>query len=147
MLSELNYYAFIEDTISAKRSRKNKASFFKDKLKAKDTHTPTPLSGQYLRHAHIARAVMAMDSCFTLIGAHQHDIDVHCYHYLGDMAVRMREVLTRLWDVVCVPLSLSLTIFFLVLFDDKIAITIIMIAIDSHSVTFVRLIFAGNVVL
>ena len=38
-------------------------------------HTlPTPRYGQYLTHAynHITRAVAAMDSCFALIGAHQH---------------------------------------------------------------------------
>ena len=37
-------------------------------------HVPTPRYGQYLRHAHnhITPAVAAMDSCFALIGAHQH---------------------------------------------------------------------------
>ena len=71
-----------------------------------------------------------MDSCFTLPGAHQHGIAVgsinggeyamlmslnkgetavHGYHYPGDMAVRMREVLARPWVGVCVPLALSLS--------------------------------------
>ena len=41
-------------------------------------HIPTPRYGQYLRHAHnhITPAVAAMDSCFALIGAHQHGIAV-----------------------------------------------------------------------
>ena len=36
--------------------------------------TRTPRPGQYLTHAqsHITRAVAAIDSCFALIGAHQH---------------------------------------------------------------------------
>ena len=71
-----------------------------------------------------------MDSCFTLPGAHQHGIAVgsinggeyamltslnkgetavHGYHYPGDMAVRMREVLARPWVGVCVPFALSLS--------------------------------------
>ena len=29
-------------------------------------------------HSHITRAVAAMDSCFALIGAHQHGIAVRC---------------------------------------------------------------------
>ena len=41
-------------------------------------HLPTPRYGQYLTHAHnhITRAVAAMDSCFPLVGAHQHGIAV-----------------------------------------------------------------------
>ena len=41
-------------------------------------HLPTPRYGQYLTHAHnhITRAVAAMDSCFALVGAHQHGIAV-----------------------------------------------------------------------
>ena len=42
-------------------------------------HTYTnPGPGQYLTHthSHITRAVAAMDSCFTLIGAHQRGIAV-----------------------------------------------------------------------
>ena len=41
-------------------------------------HVPTPRYGQYLTHAHnhIILAVVAMDSCFALIGAHQHGIAV-----------------------------------------------------------------------
>ena len=71
-----------------------------------------------------------MDSCFTLPGANQHGIAVgsinggeyamlmslnkgetavHGYHYPGDMAARMREVLARPWVGVCVPLELSLS--------------------------------------
>ena len=34
---------------------------------------------------------------------------VHGCHCPGDMAVRMREVLVRLWVSVCVPLALSLS--------------------------------------
>ena len=34
---------------------------------------------------------------------------IHGCHCLGDMAVRMCEVLARLWDSVCVPLALSLS--------------------------------------
>ena len=43
-----------------------------------DTYTPTHVHGQYLTHAHshITRAVTVMDSCFALIGAHQHGIAV-----------------------------------------------------------------------
>ena len=33
---------------------------------------------------------------------------VHGCHCLGDMAVRMREVLARLWASLCMPLVLSL---------------------------------------
>ena len=42
------------------------------------TYTPTHVHGQYLTHAHshITRAVTVMDSCFALIGAHQHGIAV-----------------------------------------------------------------------
>ena len=41
-------------------------------------HLPTPRCGQYLTHAHnhITRVVAAMDSCFALVGAHQHGIAV-----------------------------------------------------------------------
>ena len=41
-------------------------------------YTPTHVHGQYLTHAHshITRAVTVMDSCFALIGAHQHGIAV-----------------------------------------------------------------------
>ena len=41
-------------------------------------HVPTPRYGQYLMHAHnhITPAVAAMDSCVTLIGAHQRGITV-----------------------------------------------------------------------
>ena len=41
-------------------------------------HVPTPWYGQYLTHAHnhITPALAAMDSCFALIGAHQHGIAV-----------------------------------------------------------------------
>ena len=41
-------------------------------------HLPTPRYGQYLTHAHnhITRVVAAMDSCFALVGAHQHGIAV-----------------------------------------------------------------------
>ena len=43
-----------------------------------EAHIPTPRYAQYLTHAHkhITRAVAAMDSCFALIGAHQHGIAV-----------------------------------------------------------------------
>ena len=43
-----------------------------------ETHVPSPWYGQYRTHAHnhITRAVAAMDSCFALIGAHQHGIAV-----------------------------------------------------------------------
>ena len=42
------------------------------------THVPSPWYGQYRTHAHnhITRAVAAMDSCFALVGAHQHGIAV-----------------------------------------------------------------------
>ena len=41
-------------------------------------HVPTPRYGQYLTHAHnhIIPAVAAINSCFALIGAHQHGIAV-----------------------------------------------------------------------
>ena len=51
-----------------------------------------------------------MDSCFALIWAHQHTIDVHGFYRPGDMAVGMREVLARPWVGVCVPVSLRLSI-------------------------------------
>ena len=51
-----------------------------------------------------------MDSCFVLIWAHQHTIDVHGFYRSGDMAVGMREVLARPWVGVCVPVSLRLSI-------------------------------------
>ena len=43
-----------------------------------EAHLPTPRYGQYLRHAHnhITRAVAVMDSCFALVGAHQHGVAV-----------------------------------------------------------------------
>ena len=43
-----------------------------------EAHVPTPWYAQYLTHAHnhITRAVAAMDSCFALVGAHQHGITV-----------------------------------------------------------------------
>ena len=43
-----------------------------------EAHLPTPRYDQYLTHAHnhITRAVAAMDSCFALVGAHQHGIAV-----------------------------------------------------------------------
>ena len=43
-----------------------------------EAHVPTPRYGQYLTHAHnhITPAVAAMDSCFALVGAHQHGIAV-----------------------------------------------------------------------
>ena len=46
--------------------------------KCTEAHVPTPRYGQYLTHAHnhITQAVAAMDSCFALIGAHQHGIAV-----------------------------------------------------------------------
>ena len=46
--------------------------------KCTEAHVPTPRYGQYLTHPHnhITRAVAVMDSCFTLIGAHQHGIAV-----------------------------------------------------------------------
>ena len=95
-----------------------------------------PRPGQYLTHAHshITPAVAAMDSCFTLTGAHQHGIAVgsmngltvsqrpftvespskdetvfYVCHYLGDMTMCMCEVLARPWVGVCVPLALSLS--------------------------------------
>ena len=34
---------------------------------------------------------------------------IHGYHVVGDMAVRMCEVLARPWDGVCVPLALTLS--------------------------------------
>ena len=43
-------------------------SYKTDKLKARGTNKPT--------HGHITWAVAAMDSCFALIGAHQHGIAV-----------------------------------------------------------------------
>ena len=53
-----------------------------------------------------------MDSCFVLIWAHQHTIDVNGFYSYrpGDMAVGMREVLARPWVGVCVPVSLRLSI-------------------------------------
>ena len=41
-----------------------------------EAHAPAPRYGQYLTHAHnhITLAMTAMDSCVTLIGAHQHCI-------------------------------------------------------------------------
>ena len=90
----------------------------------------------YLTHAHsyIIPAVAAMDSCFTLIEAHQHGIAVgsmngrtvsqrpftaespnegktvfYGCHCLGDMTMCMCEVLARPWVGVCVPLALSLS--------------------------------------
>ena len=92
--------------------------------------------GQYLTHAlsHITPAMAAMDSCFTLIGAHQRGIAVgsmngrtvsqrpftaespnkgktvvYGCHCLGDMTMCMCEVLARPWVGVCVPLTLSLS--------------------------------------
>ena len=46
--------------------------------KAKSTHTPTHRLTSTVTHVHrhIAKAVVAMDSCFALIGAHQHSIAV-----------------------------------------------------------------------
>ena len=43
-----------------------------------EAHVPTPRYGQYLTHAHnhITPAVVAMDSCFALFGAHQRGITV-----------------------------------------------------------------------
>ena len=43
-----------------------------------ESHVPTPRYGQYLMHAHnhITPSVVAMDSCFALIGAYQHGIAV-----------------------------------------------------------------------
>ena len=70
------------------------------------------------------RAVAAMDSCFDLIGVHQHGIAVGSMNgekapcikdpddelmSPDDMAARMREVLARPWIGVCVPLALSLS--------------------------------------
>ena len=45
-----------------------------------EAHVPTPRYGQYLTHAYnyITRAVAAMNSCFALVGAHQHGIAVTC---------------------------------------------------------------------
>ena len=34
---------------------------------------------------------------------------IHGYHVVGDMTVRMCEVLARPWDGVCVPLALTLS--------------------------------------
>ena len=49
-----------------------------DKLNSKWRKYTNPRSGQYLTHAHshITRAVEAIDSCFTLIKAHQHGMAV-----------------------------------------------------------------------
>ena len=46
--------------------------------KAKSTHTPTHRLASTVTHVHkhIAQAVAVKDSCFALIGAHQHSIDV-----------------------------------------------------------------------
>ena len=48
-----------------------------------------------------------------LLGAHQHGIAVGSMkgkiHFLGDMAVRMRQVLARPWVAVYVALALSLS--------------------------------------
>ena len=54
-------------------------------------HVPTPWYGHYLTHAHnhITPAVAAMDSCFALIGAHQHGIT------LGSVNRRTRVSKTR----------------------------------------------------
>ena len=47
-------------------------------IDSNEAHLPTPRYGQYLTHTHnhITRAVAAMDSCFALVGAHQHGIAV-----------------------------------------------------------------------
>ena len=47
-------------------------------IDSNEAHLPTPRYGQYLTHAHnhITRAMAAMDSCFALVGAHQHGIAV-----------------------------------------------------------------------
>ena len=49
-----------------------------DKLNSKWRTYTNPRSGQYLTHAHshITRAVEDIDSCFTLIKAHQHGMAV-----------------------------------------------------------------------
>ena len=43
-----------------------------------EAHLPNPGYGQYLTHVHnhITLAVAAMDSCFALVGDHQHSIAV-----------------------------------------------------------------------
>ena len=50
-------------------------STFNYYIETRHTYT-NPRPGQYLTHAHshITLAVAAMDSCFALIGAHQHGI-------------------------------------------------------------------------
>ena len=43
-----------------------------------EAHVPTPRFGHYPTHAHnyVTRAVATMDSCFALVRAHQHGIEV-----------------------------------------------------------------------
>ena len=47
-----------------------------NKVLSPEAHVPTPWYGHYRTHAqdHITLAVAAMDSCFALVGAHQHGI-------------------------------------------------------------------------
>ena len=44
-----------------------------------------------------------------LMSPNKGETALHGCHCLGDMAVRMREVLARPWVGVCVPLALSLS--------------------------------------
>ena len=78
-------------------------------IKASDTpdSNPNSRSGQYLRYAysHIIRAVAAIrllilflpDGYAMLIRPNKAETAVHCCHYPGDMAVRMRKVLAGPW--------------------------------------------------
>ena len=49
------------------------------------------------------------DSYAMLMSPNESKTAVHGCHCPGDIAVRMREVLSRPWVGVCVPLALSLS--------------------------------------
>ena len=73
-----------------------------------ETHVPSPWYGQYRTHAHnhITRAVAAMDSCFALVGAHQHGIAVGSRS--GSKPAHRDPLLP--WRVHSTPLSASSTV-------------------------------------
>ena len=84
------------------------ALYLQTTLISTETHVPSPWYGQYRTHAHnhITRAVAAMDSCFALVGAHQHGIAVGLRS--GSKPAHRNPLLPR--RVHSTPLSASSTV-------------------------------------
>ena len=77
------------------------------------------------------------DSYATLMIPNKGETAVHGCHCLGDMAVRMREVLARPWVGVCMPLALNLSYYGMY---DRACLSYISFSISQRSVYFIGIV-------